>query len=270
MNLFLRSPRFLFALITLTACELPTKLGDLSDTATDGTTAATTDATATDGATSTGATLDPELTSTTEFDPSETTLVETSNAVTTIVETTQSSDTETPLACDGLDEATCDAVGVCASHHGVAFDFPGCSPGLVYLGCSDPQDCTDDEMVVCKDGTDEAYHLESGCHPDGYSLCEPPTIAFCGSCESFTEAECLDAPSECQPLYGAPHIDGDGETCADYQNQQFLRCVANGGECPPFIPVICEDGNPGQAWDSPSGCIPAGYSECGEVVPACM
>ncbi|WAS96498.1 hypothetical protein [Nannocystis punicea] len=268
MNTYSCSPRILLALIALTACELPTKLGDLSDSGTDattGTTAATTDPTATDSDTSAGTTLEPELTSTTEFDPSETTLVETSNAV-----TTASSDTETPVVCDGLDEATCEAVDFCMRHYGVAFEFPGCSQGLVFLGCTDPQDCTDDEIILCKDGTDEVYKVESGCDPTGYSECEPPTIAFCDSCESLTEAECLDEPSECQPLYGAPHVEVDGEVCADYQDQDFLRCVANGGACPPFIPVICEDGSPEQAWDSPSGCVPAGFSECGEVVPSCM
>ncbi|MCY1061777.1 hypothetical protein [Nannocystis sp. SCPEA4] len=278
MNACFRAPLYL-TLITLTACPLPTKLGNLSDSASDGMTpeetTASTQWTATDGETSAGTTLEPELTSTTKFDPSETTGGETEGETTVIgtaSATSESSDTETPVACDGLDQATCEAVGVCVTHFGVAYDFPGCPSGQVYLGCSDPQDCDEAEHPFCKDGTDEVYQLPSGCHPSGFTLCEAPGIAFCETCEALTEAECLEEPEGCQPIYGAPHVEVEGEVCADYENKEFLRCIANGGACPPFVPVVCEVGNTDKRWDSPSGCVPAGFEECAtpEFVPGCM
>ncbi|MBZ5715894.1 hypothetical protein [Nannocystis pusilla] len=265
MNACFRAPLFL-TLITLTACPLPTKLGNLSDsdaTTLEETTA--TPATATDGETTDGTTLEPELTSTTKFDPSETTAIGTASA------TSASSDTETPVACEGLDQATCEAVD-CVSHFGTAFDFPGCPSGQVYLGCSEPQDCDEAEHPFCKDGTDEVYLLPSGCHPSGFSLCEAPGIALCDTCEALTEAECLEEPAGCQPIYGAPHVEVEGEVCADYENKEFLRCIANGGACPPFVPVVCEVGDTDKRWDSPSGCVPAGFEECAtpEFVPGCQ
>ncbi|PCC74228.1 hypothetical protein SAMN02745121_04331 [Nannocystis exedens] len=259
MHHFAYTPRSLTIALALAACELPTKLGNLSGTDTDEQAGTTLDAT--DGETSAGTTAattdnvsDTWLTSTSMFDPSETTAGP-------IPETT---DGPVPIDCLELGEADCEASG-CMAYYGSAYEFPGCTSGLLFLGCSDPKDCEHDQHTFCREGTDEAYELiETTCEPPGYVQCEPPGVAFCDSCESLTEAECLAEPAECQPIYGAPHIETNGSVCADYTDMQFLICQANGGACPPFVPVVCDPDNPEQPYDSPSGCIPAGWVECGE------
>lgn len=275
MNAFFRAPAILLTLISLNACQLSTKLGNLSDSATEGTTLSetteeTSGVTATDGDTSAGTTLEPEpepATATTKFDPTDTTSVGTASS-----SASDSGDTHEPVACDGLDEETCATADGCVSYYGVAYDYPGCPSGQVYLGCSDPQDCDEAEHAFCKDGTDEVYHLPSGCHPAGYTVCDAPTDAFCESCEALDEAACLGEAEGCQPIYGAPHVEVDGDVCADYENKEFLRCIANGGACPPFVPVVCEIGDTDKRWDSPSGCVPLGFEECAtpEFVPGCQ
>lgn len=269
MNNFAYVPRILTITLTLAlaACELPTKLGNLSATDS-GSSGTTGDPTATDGESSvgtTGGTTDapeePWQTATTMFDPSETTLVETSTTGMAI-----------PPECVELGEADCEAYG-CQAYHGKALEFPGCSEGLVFLGCSEPQECEHNSTIFCEDGTDAIYDLvDTGCAPAGFTACEAPALVYCDTCESLSEAECLDEPSECRAIYGAPHVEVDGDLCADYGNQDFLGCIANGGACPPFIPVVCKVGEPDKAWDAPSGCILQGFEDCSppDWVPGCM
>ena len=265
MNHFAYTPRILPLLLALAACELPTKLGNLTATDSTGDDAGTT-AVETDGDTSAGttgatseATTEAWQTATTMFDPSETTAVP------------ETTDGPTPIDCLELGEQDCAASPGCMAYYGSAYEFPGCASGLQFLGCSDEIVCEHDKHTFCREGTGEAYEvLETTCEPPGFVQCEPPGLAFCDSCGTLDEAGCLAEPSECQPIYGAPHIETNGDVCADYTDMKFLICQANGGACPPFIPVVCDPDEPDQAYDSPSGCIPAGWSECGEMgVPGC-
>lgn len=271
MNHFAYAPRILPLVLALAACELPTKLGDLTATDSTGDQAGTT-AVETDGDTSAGttgalpettteATSESWQTATTMFDPSETTSAETTSQTTG----------PTPIDCLALGEQDCAGSPGCMAYYGSAYEFPGCASGLQFLGCSDAIVCEHDKHTFCREGTEEAYEvLETTCEPPGYVQCEPPGLAFCDSCGTLDEAGCLAEPSECQPIYGAPHVEVDGELCADYLAQKFLICQANGGACPPSIPVVCDPDEPEQAYDSPSGCVPAGWSECGEMgAPQC-
>lgn len=258
------------SLLALVACELPTKLGELSATDSDGTTVAASTADSTDGVSSTGQTggPDPGTTSTGGPDPATTVGPDQTTGDTMAVE---ESETGTPAPCDLLPNMEECMQNGCVAHFGIAYDFPGCAEGSVFLGCSDPQDCDDAPHIFCKDGTDEIYKTHDGCHPAGYSECEPVTDVFCGQCEALDEAGCLAEPTDCQPIYGAPHVDVRGEVCVDYDDMHFLRCIANGGACPPNIPTICRIDQPDEPYDSPSGCIPLGFEECeGAGTPACM
>lgn len=271
MNHFAYSPRILPLVLALAACELPTKLGNLSATDSTGDEAGST-ADETDGDTSAGttgatteattdATTETWQTATTVFDPSETT-----SAVTTSQTTGP-----TPIDCLEFGEQDCLASPGCMAYYGSAYEFPGCASGLQFLGCTDAIVCENDKHTVCREGTDEAYELQgTTCEPPGFVQCEPPGVAFCDTCGALDEAGCLAEPSECQPLYGAPHIQTNGDVCADYTAMEFLACQANGGACPPSIPVVCDPDEPDQPYDSPSGCVPAGWVECGEMgVPGC-
>lgn len=257
------------ASLTMVACELPTKLGEL--TATSGaTTADSTDGPSTDGVSSDGTTSAPDETIGGTGSSSVTEGSATSSATTTVGpdQTTgdtmpvETSETGVPFDCSALDEALCANSGICQTHYGVAYDFPGCSEGQVYLGCTEVLECDQAITTICKDGSDEVYQKNDGCHPAGFTACEAPTFAFCGQCEALDEAACLAERGECQPIFGAPHVDQEGVMCVDYDAPVFLRCVANGGACPPAIPTICPIGQPDQAYDSPSGCIPAGFEIC--------
>lgn len=257
MNTLICRPRIvsILSLLALGACELPTKLGNLSDSTTTDATTTTTDAT--DSASS-----DTDQTTEATTKP-----IEPSSTATTMVE--PSSDTMTPAPCQILGEGECE-FAQCQALYGVAHDFPGCSEGQVFLGCTDPQDCDQAETTFCKDGTDEAYKRPDGCQPPGFSPCEAPTFAFCGQCEALDEAECLADPDECQPIYGAPHVEIDGAMCVDYDAMKFLLCIANGGACPPFVPTLCPIGAPDEAYDVPSGCLLPGFEECdGAGTPEC-
>lgn len=275
MNHFAYAPRILPLVLALAACELPTKLGNLTATDSTGDQAGTT-ADVTDGDTSagtTGATTDETTdtwqTSTTNFDPSETTVETTggtTSAGTTAEATSATTSGPTPIDCLEFNEQDCVASPGCMAYYGSAYEFPGCPSGLQFLGCTDEIVCEHDKHTFCREGTDEAYEVVgTTCEPPGFVQCEPPGVAFCDSCGTLDEAGCLAEPSECQPIYGAPHIEVDGQICADYFAQEFLACQANGGACPPAIPVVCDPDEPDQAYDSPSGCIPAGWSECGEM-----
>jgi hypothetical protein len=257
------SAHALITLLTLAACELPTKVGEL--TASSGPEPSD----STDSASSDGQT-EPELTTGTTDEPG-------TSAPSSLSEPTSEpvgeTETEGPPGCEAIaDEEACKAAS-CLPLYGVAYDFPGCSEGQVYLGCIEPQDCDDAETDVCREGaeSEEAYKLKNGCYPAGFVPCEPSTDAFCDQCEALDEAGCLAEPSECQPIYGAPHVDVGGEVCVDFNAQEFLRCVANGGACPPFVPTICPIGQPDKPYDSPSGCIPSGYEMCeGGGTPECQ
>lgn len=248
----------IITLLALTACELPTKVGELSDGGVEPSTSDSgADTEGTEGATSVGQTegID-ETTTTTKPEPS------TAGSLTE--GTTAETETEGKPDCEGLDEESC-LVGECQAHYGVAYNFPSCSTGQVFLGCSDPQDCDDVETNFCREGTEseEAYKLPSSCAPAGFVECEPSSATFCGGdgCTALDEAGCLAEPSECQPIYGAQHTEALGLACVNYNELEFLGCIANGGACPPFVPTVCPIGSP-VAYDSPSGCIPPGFEMC--------
>lgn len=256
------NPSLLLAALALTACELPTKLGDLTEPETSSTTE---QPDGTDGA-STAATAETAG-STSTSGPDDTTTSSSSSSSTSTTSTT--STTGAPPACEGLDEAACAQDPGCQTHHGVAYDFESCPSGHVYLGCSPAEPCDLVLTTICRDGTDEVYLNDNGCIPPGFSVCDSGGLDFCGGCEALDEAACLAGGDFCEPIHGAPHIQKDGLVCADFANQVFLVCVLMDGQCPPFIPTVCPVGMPDQAFDIPSGCIPPGYEQCQDAAPPC-
>lgn len=249
--------------LTLSACVLGTKVGDLPDETTSA--GDSTDATGTEGASSGG--KDSSSSGQTGITEGETSTAgpgETSTAGPG--ETTGGPSDE----CEGLDEATCKANPVCDVMLGSAYDFEGCPVGPQYLGCMVAnKGCDEAEKTVCRDGTDEVYLRNNGCVPLGFSECETP-LALCGSCEALTEAECLAEAEECQGLYGAPYVEQQGAECVDFGQQVFLACAANGGACPPFVPTVCPEGELAPRFDVPSGCIPFGFETCEGGAPVCL
>jgi hypothetical protein len=244
--------------LTLSACVLGTKVGDLPGEST----GETPD---TDGASSgAGATGNTG----TSGEPASTSNGGTSGAVSTSNGDTGSTGGE-PGMCEGLDEAGCAATPTCRAVHGSAFDFEGCATGPQFLGCiSDLMPCDLALTTVCREGTDEVYLNTDGCMPDGFAPCQTE-LALCGSCEALSEEECLAEPQECQGLYGAPHVEQQGAECVDFKQQVFLACAANGGACPPFVPTVCPKGETAPQFDVPSGCIPFGFETCEGGAPAC-
>jgi hypothetical protein len=262
----------LVSLLALAACELPTKLGNLadSDSGTGTGTEATGTGDATDSTASETTAKDTDQTTTTgPIDPSMTSATTAGTSVTATTGVEPSSDTEAWGPCETLGEEDCE-LAHCMPLYGVAYDFPGCSEGQVFLGCSGPDGCDDAEATFCKDGTDEVYRRPDSCTPPGFSPCAEPALAFCGSCEALDEAACLTEPEECQPIYGAPHVELEGEMCVDYEALKFLLCISNGGACPPSVPTLCPIGSPEEAYDVPSGCVPPGFEQCeGAGTPQC-
>ena len=254
----------LLAAIALTACELPTKLGDLPDDV--GTSSTTEQPDDTEGA-STAATAETAGTSGTSgtSGPDDTTSTTSATSTTSTTSTT----TGAPPACEGLDEAACAQEPGCQAHHGVAYEFESCPAGHVYLGCSAAEPCDLVLTTICRDGTDEVYLNDSGCIPPGFSVCDAGGLDLCGGCEALDEAACLAEGDFCEPIYGAPHVQKEGLICADFANQVFLTCMLLDGQCPPSIPTVCKVGMPDQAFDVPSGCVAPGFELCQDAVSPC-
>lgn len=172
-------------------------------------------------------------------------------------------------ACEGLDEATCAAVPECRVQLGSAFRFMDCPVGPQFLGCIAAETACDEALTpVCRDGTGEVYLNNDGCVPAGFTQCATE-LPLCGACDELNEEECLAQPQECQGLYGAPHVEQQGVECVDFTQSVFLACAANGGACPPFVPTVCPIGDPSTKFDVPSGCVPFGFETCEPGAPEC-
>lgn len=248
-------------LCALTACELPSKLGDLpddtsagsSDTSGGGDSDASTTATGGKTSTSDETTGEPQTTGPQTTGEPDTT---TTGPVTGAESTGQGG------PCEGLDEQACQAEPGCMTYHGVAYEFEGCQPGDAYLGCGPTLECDQAFTAVCRDGTDEVYLAPIACLPPGFSECDVIGKIPCGeSCDLLDESACADEDDFCNPIYGQPYVEQNGTICVD-QDQQFIACVVMDGVCPPFIPTVCNDDDPADKYDIPSGCIPPNFSEC--------
>ena len=242
-----RSPHILLAL-TLAACELPTKVGDLKGDESTG----TTDAPADTAQDTTGVTTgEPDgTTGTSEGD------------------TTQQTTGPAPVDCAALTEAQCGGEPGCAPKFGTAFQFDGCETGPVYLGCTTDASCDQALTIICRDGTTEAYQITDRCLPAGFSECASDLLPCSGGCGGPDEAAC--AANGCDAITGHPHVPAGDMTCVDTMIFVFLACTSLDGVCPPFIPTVCAPDKPDEPFDIPSGCTPPGWSECpGAGTPEC-
>lgn len=261
------------ALLTLAACQLPTKLGELP------TTEATTmdsgdvgepttmdpgdvDEPTTGGITSgvgetapttgeaTGGVDGPETTTGGATDPGD-------------GETASSGQAETgAIDCAALTESECGAQAGCAPAFGVALEFPGCPEGQVYLGCDAALPCDTVLTTVCRDGSDEAYKLPNSCVPPGFSACQN-LLSVCGTpCVDLDQESC-EATAVCRAIFGNPHVDdGEGGTCVDDEDSVYLACDLFTGACPPVVHTVCPMGQPNVHFDVPSGCFPPFFLSC--------
>ncbi len=242
--------------LALSACELPTKVGDLKG---DESTGADTgdDSTADPPVTTgdeTGSTTKPDATT---AEPGETTGI---NAETT----------DTPSDCAGLDASQCAEQAGCMAANGTVYEDGACNVEPEFLGCLPEMPCDAVILTICRDGTDEVYQLFNGCVPAGFTPCEVDVVPCPDDCAGLDEASCAEFEG-CQPVHGNPHVTENGMACVDVDTSGYLGCRTDGGACPPFIPTVCGDGKPEEPFDVPSGCIPPGWSECeGAGTPACM
>lgn len=261
---FLASLTSSLSLFVLTACELPSKLGDLPTGGdTDDLPGTGTD---TGGATTNTTGDDPK---TTGNEP-DTSTGEPDTTTTTTGMTSGAESTSEGGGCDGLDEPACVADPACQAYHGVPYEFEGCQPGDAYLGCGPALACDQAFSTACRDGTDEVYLIPTTCVPPGFSACDAPGQIPCGqTCDVMDEAACAFDGDFCEPIHGLPHVMQEGSVCVD-QTPVFLACVVMDGVCPPFVPTVCHTGNSDEKYDIPSGCIPPQYEECeGAGTPAC-
>lgn len=177
-----------------------------------------------------------------------------------------------PLAdCEDLTVEACEANPGCMPVFGEAQEFGGCTPGQQYLGCLPQMSCDSVILTVCDAESGAPFLLSDGCIPAGFVPCDDGGEPCAGQdeCAGLGPDECVDAG--CTPVAGAPHVVVDGVTCADYGVHEFLGCLPPDTTCPPFVPVVCKEGEDQPAWDSPSGCVPPGFTSCDppESVPAC-
>lgn len=251
----MRAP--LLALTALLAC------GPGDPNSTDDTAASTGDLANTTGPTSTSATSATSATSTTD-DPPPTTGPESTtipDPITTAEPTTGPTD-----ECEVLEQRACS--GGCMPVFGRAYQFEGCVPGEVFLGCIPVSACDDVLLDVCAVDSDAAFQLGSGCVPPGFRPCAPGgLLCDAGACESLGEAEC--APAGCTPISGAPHLVMGDEVCVDFDQQVFLGCLGGGIACRPSVPTVCPEGQPDTAFDVPAGCIPPGHVTCDMPASEC-
>lgn len=169
--------------------------------------------------------------------------------------------------CGALGEAAC--TGECMPVLGRNYEFEGCSVGPIFLGCIPVTACDDVLTDVCDVDDGTAYQLPSACIPPGFLPCAPGGL-LCGAgddCEALDEAAC--APAGCTPISGAPHVMMGNEVCVDVKQSVFLGCLEGGIACPPSVPIVCPEGQPGMAFDVPSGCIPPGHVICDGPAPEC-
>jgi hypothetical protein len=266
INLTMRTLLTLSLALALPACVVPKIVGDNNaetDEDDDGDGSESTDS-ASDADTGKGTTTqgDPDVTT----DAPDATTGEPGS--TTEEENTTS---KTPVDCEDLTVDECESLPECMPAFGAAEEFPGCLPGLQYLGCLPQMACDSVILTVCEEITGNAFRLTDGCIPEGFAPCEGAG-SQCGSgqaCEDLGEQACADAG--CTQVFGAPHVDQEGTICADYDAQEFLGCLPPDTTCPPFIPVVCPAGMDAPAWDVPSGCanLP-NFDQCeDQVVPAC-
>lgn len=258
--------------LTLPGCVLQTKLGDVPDGETSTPAESATD---TDGATSeepaTTGTLQPD-TSETTGEP-ETTGDPATSSGTTGDPATSEGTTGTPLdACEPLDEAGCLAAPECMARYGQQVLLGNCpEEPNTYLGCMVNTGCGEVETTVCSVGDPSlAYRMPDNCVPAGFEECEPGDVPLCtpSECPSLSEEACAADPT-CKAIYGAPHIEQDKQICADFENQQFLGCDYDLGACPPFVPTVCPEGQPGPKFDVAAGCVPPGFEVCTGGVLSC-
>ncbi len=251
--------------LTLSACVIGTKVGDLPDESASA--ADTTDTTGTAGGSSgstDGDSTDGKDSSTDGKDSSGGPQTDTTDSTGIPVPITGG-----PGECEGLDEAACAADPGCSTLHGEAYAFEGCPTLPQYLGCMVGNGCSEDEISVCRDGTDEVYWRPDGCVPAGFTECGIIPLARCGSCEALDEAECQDNVDMCQTLYGSPHVVQDGEACVDFEKGVFLAC-ASIEPCEPSVPTVCPIGDLEPRFDVTSGCMPFGFELCEGGAPQCQ
>ncbi len=268
----LRSLLALTTALALSACVLPTKLGELTEgeaTAAEPSTSA--GASTTSGATDvitagqqdTGETNEPDDTSTTKPDDTSTT-----------TETQDTGDTSQAFGCVDLSEAECVAESGCMPSHGTPYAFDTCPEGPVYLGCLPVSDCDTALVTACREGTPEVYQLDNGCIPEGLAPCESE-LELCGAgeedCALLDEVACADDGDFCEPIHGFLHVPDGDQLCVDFKTPIFLACVLMDGACPPVVPTVCPIDDPSQQFDVPSGCVPPGFMNCdGGGTPECM
>ena len=171
-----------------------------------------------------------------------------------------------------LQQAQCEQDPDCMAVVGEAFDFVGCMPGQTFIACMPAMACDAVLTDICQDAPgQEVYRIPNGCIPPGFFGCGPGDLPMCGNfteCEQLPAQGCLANP-ECTAIMGAPHVEVNGETCVDFGAQEFLACAQGDLACPPVISTVCPEGQPGMVFDTPSGCIPAGFMSCDMFAPEC-
>jgi len=233
---------------------------DKTDTETDGT---TTSGTATDGTTTAARTTGGE-----------------SGAPTTSEETGETGETgpgTTTGLGDGCEvftqQAECEQDPDCMAVVGEAFDFAGCMPGQTFIACIPAMPCDSVITNICQDKPgQEVYKIPDGCIPPGFFGCGPADFPMCGDfteCEQLPQQGCIANP-DCTAIMGAAHMDVGGEICVDFGAQVFLACAQGDLACPPVISTVCPEGQPDMVFDTPSGCIPAGFVPCDMPAPECQ
>lgn len=184
--------------------------------------------------------------------------------------TSGAADTGQDGECAGLTAEACAANPACMPVLGESELSDDCKPGPQFLGCLPVMPCDSVILTVCDEETDEPFRLTDGCIPPGYVQCEGNGLPCGGGmgCEALGEADCEQ--NGCTVVVGAPHVEVDGEVCADYGAFEFLGCLPADTTCPPVIGIVCPEGQDAPAWDVPSGCNVAGFESCEEqLVPAC-
>lgn len=261
------SPRLALTVLALTlACKPGPGTGD-GDTG-----AAETSAAETDGVTSVTTGAGPA--STTAASATGTASATDGEPTTTDIATSEPGTTDQPGECAALQtQKECASNPACQPVLGTAQQFDGCAPGKHFLACIDAMPCDAVLLTVCRDGTAESYQLADGCVPPGFTPCDGPGAACVDGddfCESLKDpAECTI--KQCRVVFGAPHIVVDDMVCASYgDDEQFLGCIGLDAACADDIIVICPTGQDDPSFDSASGCIPPGFTDCdAPPVPPC-
>ncbi len=242
-----RSPRralLVLAALAVTACQLPTKIGDLPGT----------------GGDSTEGEPTPETGEATEIAASASETGGSETGATTGA---------APSPCPGYDEAACSDDPACEPLFGELEPISDCGGGdYVFVICRDKDlDCPEGETSLCVG--DESYHVAVDCAPPGTVQCEGKS-SRCGltPCLDLSEEDC-GADDLCKAVYGNPHVEGEDGVCVDTGTSVYLGCIEDTGACPPFIPTVCLPDQPGQKYEVPSGCLPPDAEQCDPPAPQC-